>query len=83
MQPISDVFLPDSEQFLPNSLLAALSTSAQPTNTQIDVVIGSNDLEALNYNGMFSYLLSCGHPHGLPPPGGSGRSCQTRLTKTT
>lgn len=51
MQPISDVFLPNSEQFLPNSLLVALSTSTQQTNIQIDVVLGATDLEALNYYG--------------------------------
>lgn len=53
MQPISDVFLSDSEQFLPNSLLVALSTSTQLNNMQIDVILGANDLEALNDNGRY------------------------------
>ncbi|CAB3240598.1 unnamed protein product [Arctia plantaginis] len=49
MQPIPDTFLPESEQFLPNSLLVALSTSTQQ-NLQLDVLLGANDLEILNYN---------------------------------
>ncbi|XP_075972368.1 acetylcholinesterase [Anticarsia gemmatalis] len=49
MQPVPDTFLPDSEQFLPNSLLVALSTTTQQ-NLQLDVMLGANDLEVLNYN---------------------------------
>lgn len=60
MQPIPDTFLPESEQFLPNSLLVALSTSTQQ-NLQLDVLLGANDLEILNYNGMdnFTKIQGC------------------------
>lgn len=54
MQPIPDTFLPDSEQFLPNSLKVALSTATQ-SNLQLDVLFGANDLEALNYNGLYNF----------------------------
>lgn len=49
MQPIPDKFLSASEQFLPNSLMAAFSSAMQP-NLQLDVLIGANDLEVLNYD---------------------------------
>lgn len=52
MQPISDKFLPDSEQFLPHSLPIALSAASQPS-MQLEVLLGATDLEALNYNGTY------------------------------
>uniref|UniRef100_A0A2H1W623 SFRICE_006852 n=1 Tax=Spodoptera frugiperda TaxID=7108 RepID=A0A2H1W623_SPOFR len=50
MQPISDNFLPESEQFLPNSIMTALTNQA--TKIQIEVLLGATDLEALNNNVM-------------------------------
>ncbi|XP_022822269.1 carboxylesterase 5A [Spodoptera litura] len=50
MQPISDDFLPESEQFLPNSIMSGLTNPA--TKIQLDVLLGANDLEALNNNVM-------------------------------
>ncbi|CAD0194781.1 unnamed protein product [Chrysodeixis includens] len=49
MQPISDGFLPVSEQFLPNSLLMALSAT-KLENLQLDVMLGACDLESLHYS---------------------------------
>lgn len=59
MQPISDNFLPESEQFLPNSIMTALTNQA--TKIQLEVLLGATDLEALNNNGrgqiwIFDYL---------------------------
>ncbi|XP_021188868.3 carboxylesterase 1C [Helicoverpa armigera] len=49
MQPISDNFLPESEQFLPLTLTKYLSLNKQ-SSRQLDLLLGCNDIEALNYN---------------------------------
>lgn len=52
MQPVLDDFLPESEQYLPNSLLTTLSTAKLPLK-KIDLLFGTTDLEALSYNGKY------------------------------
>lgn len=50
-------YLPESEQYSPRSLLTALSSTKQSA-IQVDLLLGTTDLEALNYNG--TYLgISC------------------------
>ncbi|XP_052759019.1 carboxylesterase 4A [Galleria mellonella] len=49
MQPVSDQFLPESEQYLPTSLPAALSGVNQPI-MELDLLLGATDLEFINYN---------------------------------
>nr|WGO51732.1 putative antennal esterase CXE37 [Ectropis grisescens] len=49
MQPVPESYLPESEQYLPTSLLTALSNTKQST-MQVDLLLGTTDLEALNYN---------------------------------
>ncbi|XP_021206187.1 carboxylesterase 1C isoform X1 [Bombyx mori] len=49
LHPIPDDFLPDSEQFLPVSLVTALS-QAKRKQKPIDLLLGTNDIDALNYN---------------------------------
>ncbi|CAH2238240.1 jg11519 [Pararge aegeria aegeria] len=51
-QPITDNFLPEKEQYLPLSLSAALVSSKSP-NIQLDVLLGTADLDAINYD--FNY----------------------------
>lgn len=57
MQPIPETYLPESEQFIPTSLLTALTNSKQPV-VQVDLLLGTTDLEALNYNGRYP-LVKC------------------------
>lgn len=52
MQPVPESYLPESEQYLPTSLLTALSNSKQST-MHVDLLLGTTDLEALNYNGPY------------------------------
>ncbi|XP_013135083.1 PREDICTED: carboxylesterase 1C isoform X2 [Papilio polytes] len=49
LQPISDNFLPESEQYLPVSVAEAL-TSSKMSNIQLDVLMGTTNLEAINSN---------------------------------
>ncbi|XP_059050456.1 carboxylesterase 1C [Achroia grisella] len=49
MQPVSDHFLPESEQYLPTSLPAALSGVKQSI-MELDLLLGATDLEFINYN---------------------------------
>ncbi|XP_069360191.1 acetylcholinesterase-like [Maniola hyperantus] len=49
IQPIADNFLPDKEQYLPSSLPTALGSSKLP-NIQLDVLLGTTDLEAITYD---------------------------------
>ncbi|XP_039755632.1 acetylcholinesterase-like [Pararge aegeria] len=51
-QPITDNFLPEKEQYLPLSLSAALVSSKSP-NIQLDVLLGTADLDTINYD--FNY----------------------------
>ncbi|XP_049878324.1 carboxylesterase 1C [Pectinophora gossypiella] len=48
MQPISDNFLPTGEQYLPTPLSVALSAVKQPM--QLDLLLGTTDLEIINSN---------------------------------
>lgn len=48
IQPIPDIYLPDSEQYLAKILANALS-ARQPT-AQLDLLVGATDLEAINFN---------------------------------
>ncbi|KOB63860.1 Carboxylesterase [Operophtera brumata] len=57
LQPVPEKYLPESEQYLPTSLLAALSSKTQNV-MQVDLLLGTTDLDALNYNDeTFSELL--------------------------
>ncbi|XP_013177364.1 PREDICTED: carboxylesterase 1C isoform X1 [Papilio xuthus] len=47
LQPISDNFLPDAEQYLPVSVAEAL-TSSKMSNIQLDILMGTTNLEAIN-----------------------------------
>lgn len=49
LQPIPDDFLPEAEQFLPTPLSVALSAGKQPM--QLDVILGTTDLDDINSNG--------------------------------
>ncbi|CAG4978850.1 unnamed protein product [Parnassius apollo] len=49
LQPVADNFLPDSEQYLPMSISEAL-TSPKTSNIQLDLLMGTTSLEAINYN---------------------------------
>ncbi|KAJ0182542.1 hypothetical protein K1T71_001911 [Dendrolimus kikuchii] len=49
IQPVPDDFLPETEQYLPVSLVVSLSSTKQPV-TQIDLLFGTTDLEAINSN---------------------------------
>lgn len=50
LQPVSDKFLPDSEQYLPK-LVSDILTSSKTSNIQLDLLLGTTSLEAINYNG--------------------------------
>lgn len=52
LQPIPDDFLPETEQFLPTPLSVALSAGKQPM--QLDIILGTTDLEDINSNGKFN-----------------------------
>lgn len=52
LQPIPDDFLPEAEQFLPAPLSVALSAGKQPM--QLDIILGTTDLEDINSNGKFN-----------------------------
>ncbi|XP_026319419.1 carboxylesterase 1C [Hyposmocoma kahamanoa] len=59
LQPIPDDFLPEAEQFLPTPLSVALSAGKQPM--QLDVILGTTDLDDINSNGDdYDELLSRG-----------------------
>lgn len=51
IQPVHDIFLPESEQYLSKTLANALS-ARQPT-AQLDLLLGAADLEAINFNREF------------------------------
>ncbi|XP_047985334.1 pyrethroid hydrolase Ces2a isoform X1 [Leguminivora glycinivorella] len=60
MRPVPDNFLPESQYYLPNSLSVALSATKLPT-IQLDLLLGTTDLEAINYNdGQYDELLKRG-----------------------
>ncbi|CAK1602006.1 unnamed protein product [Parnassius mnemosyne] len=63
LQPVSDNFLPDSEQYLPMSISEAL-TSPKTSNIQLDLLMGTTSLEAINYNdNIYEDLMKQGSRH--------------------
>ena len=46
LRPTPDYFLPESEQYLPNTLSSTLSSSKSVI--ALDVLLGTTDLEAIN-----------------------------------
>ncbi|CAH2050372.1 unnamed protein product, partial [Iphiclides podalirius] len=60
LQPVSDKFLPDSDQYLPMLVPEAL-TSSKTANIQLDLLMGTTSLEAINYNdNLYEYLMKEG-----------------------
>ncbi|CAH2102562.1 unnamed protein product [Euphydryas editha] len=59
IHPIPDNFLPETDQFLPISVSAALAWTKSP-NIPINVLIGITDLESINYDFSFEDVIRHG-----------------------
>ncbi|XP_050343443.1 carboxylesterase 4A-like isoform X1 [Nymphalis io] len=62
IQPIPDNFLPESEQYLPTTLSAALASAKSPI-IPVDVIIGTTDLETINYDNNYEEIIKLGGDH--------------------
>ncbi|KAI8438464.1 hypothetical protein MSG28_010971 [Choristoneura fumiferana] len=59
IRPVPDNFLSESQYYLPTSLSVALSDTKQPI-MQLDLLLGTTDLEAINIDGQYDELLKRG-----------------------